>query len=725
MNSTALAPITFEYVPHFYSLILLRWYRSEQLACAFPIGGLGVGHLQLNADGTFGRGSYDNNYQTQAPVTTGNGLVLWCRTADGRTVCRQLCAPVREQPFPLTAVTQTRLAGHWPFVEVRYEDDTLPVRASLQAWTPVIPGDADDSNIPVALFELTLTNLIGQPVEVGAAMSWNNGAESNLPSPTEKITRHERWEKDGLCGLDVRGEGYSFILATFSQSDADTSTLDRWVLPSWTSDTSLEPWDQTWARFAVAGRFETSRSVPLGGAGLAVCQTLRMLAEETVTVRFLLAWHFPTLKDPKNNDLGVHYARRYADAEAVACDVARRYNTLLARTVGWQAPLYQDDRLPDWLKEHLPNALYTYSRDSLWIADSRFSHMESMYGCPINETIVCRFYGAIATLLFWPDLEKNTLRQYVAHQGPDGAIPFIFGGKCGFDEPNWEVQKSLDSSEFVALVYRYVQYTGDDGFAAEVYPAVQKAIDYAATLDTDGDGLVNEVSGQYFDCWQFYGHSSYVSSVWLLALRAACALAERLRHADDVARYATMLERGQRRFEELSWTGTHYRIYRDDTTGRQNDACLVSQTIGEWFAATCGLKGVLPDDHVTAALERVIARNAPLSPLGIVNSSAANGSGPDMTGFNGFSCTITIGDTYAFADHLIRRGQREQGLLLAERMVRAVTEVARSPWGQTWNCSARDGRMLLMTDYYSNLVVWTLFQSLTGQRQVSDSNQAD
>lgn len=71
----------------------------------------------------------------------------------------------------MAAVTQTRLAGHWPFAEVRYEEDALPVRVSLQAWTPVIPGDANDSNIPVALFELTLTNPAGQPIDVGTAMT--------------------------------------------------------------------------------------------------------------------------------------------------------------------------------------------------------------------------------------------------------------------------------------------------------------------------------------------------------------------------------------------------------------------------------------------------------------------------------------------------------------------------------------------------------------------------
>lgn len=60
MDSSTPVPLALEPVPHFESSIPLRWYRPEQLACVFPIGGLGVGHLQLNADGTFSRGSYDN-----------------------------------------------------------------------------------------------------------------------------------------------------------------------------------------------------------------------------------------------------------------------------------------------------------------------------------------------------------------------------------------------------------------------------------------------------------------------------------------------------------------------------------------------------------------------------------------------------------------------------------------------------------------------------------------
>ena len=57
--------------------------------------------------------------------------------------------------------------------------------------------------------------------------------------------------------------------------------------------------------------------------------------------------------------------------------------------------------------------------------------------------------------------------------------------------------------------------------------------------------------------------------------------------------------------QQLLWTGSHYRVYRDEETGRESDAVLVSQLVGEWFAAICGLAGVFPATCVEQAQQQI------------------------------------------------------------------------------------------------------------------------
>ena len=56
------------------------------------------------------------------------------------------------------------MRGEYPFVWIDFEDAGLPVRVSLEAFTPFIPLNADDSGIPVAILRYTLENTTEDPV---------------------------------------------------------------------------------------------------------------------------------------------------------------------------------------------------------------------------------------------------------------------------------------------------------------------------------------------------------------------------------------------------------------------------------------------------------------------------------------------------------------------------------------------------------------------------------
>lgn len=52
----------------------------------------------------------------------------------------------------------TRFIGAYPFAQVDFEDESLPLEASLEAFNPLIPLNVDDSALPVVLLRYRLAS---------------------------------------------------------------------------------------------------------------------------------------------------------------------------------------------------------------------------------------------------------------------------------------------------------------------------------------------------------------------------------------------------------------------------------------------------------------------------------------------------------------------------------------------------------------------------------------
>ena len=230
-----------------------------------------------------------------------------------------------------------------------------------------------------------------------------------------------------------------------------------------------------------------------------------------------------------------------------------------------------------------------------------------MHACPIIETIVCRFYGSIPISMIFPDIEFNVTYQFAKHQRADGAIPFAFGTPEFFDRPFYEIQKSIDSSEFVLMACRDYLWTGEKEFLDKIYPHVKKVVAcmFAKTLDTDNDSVVNEVSMQYYDGWIFYGTSAYVGTIWLACLKAAEKLAKIKGDKAFAADCEKWFNAGLKSFEKKLWNGEYYNLYNEPETGKASDTCLGNQLVGQWYAYLIGLGEFLPKEHILSVIKAV------------------------------------------------------------------------------------------------------------------------
>ncbi|NLD72551.1 MAG: hypothetical protein GX649_07525, partial [Chloroflexi bacterium] len=169
-------------------------YEGEGLReIAFPLGGIGTGCVSLSGRGSLVDWEIFNrpNKGSRMPHTF---CTLWAQVGQGRPVARVLQAPAeppfsgagggqytglgfgvgREDGSGLPPMRAARFRGEFPFAEVELSDPALPLGVTLEAYSPFIPLNADDSGLPIAVLRYHLRNDGDEPVRVSlAANLWN------------------------------------------------------------------------------------------------------------------------------------------------------------------------------------------------------------------------------------------------------------------------------------------------------------------------------------------------------------------------------------------------------------------------------------------------------------------------------------------------------------------------------------------------------------------------
>jgi len=153
-------------------------YRGKDLdTIGMPVGGIGAGQLYLLGDGRLGcwqifnhhhftgtgRGLYDKYRTPDAPVDQGFAVVV---DQDGKKSAKKL----NKKDF-----SKVEFVGEYPIGTVRYEEDGFPVKVEMEAFSPFIPLNAQDSALPATLFHITVENHSDKKLKT-SLMSWLENA---------------------------------------------------------------------------------------------------------------------------------------------------------------------------------------------------------------------------------------------------------------------------------------------------------------------------------------------------------------------------------------------------------------------------------------------------------------------------------------------------------------------------------------------------------------------
>jgi non-lysosomal glucosylceramidase len=424
----------------------------------------------------------------------------------------------------------------------------------------------------------------------------------------------------------------------------------------------------------------------------------------------VIAWDLPIVQFGTGRKWYRHYTDFYGTTGTNALQIARDGLKNAAKWSdaidAWQAPYVNDESKPLWYRGALFNELYTVAdTGSFWgrpvgsdpKTPNTFTFMEC-FDYPYYGTLDVRFYGSMPLAKFWPELDKQELRQFADTVPQDltdkylwnwktqhtqalqfrvrkakGAVPHDLGvpEEDPFVQPNqFSWQNTSDwkdlNSKFVLMVYRDYVFTGkkDQAFLRYTWPAVQEALEHLRQYDRDGDG-VPENEGypdQTYDEWVVKGESAYCGGLWLGALRAAEEIARALGDTAAVSKYHDLFTKSQASFVKKLWNGEYFRY---DTASEYRDNIQADQLAGQWYANMTGLGDLVPHDMQRKALKRIFDFNVMKFANG--EMGAVNGMGADGTIIrtNEQVKEVWTGTTFGLAALMLSEGMKDEGFRTA------------------------------------------------------------
>ena len=691
---------------------------------AFPIGGMGAGMFCLEGTGAISHVSVRNVFQFFNEPCTFAAITI----KDNMNVARVLEGPVPGWKIFGSARTGNGAAGSsyglprfkeasflpkFPFGTVSLEDPKIPLDVTLTGWSPFIPGDADNSSLPVGGLEYSFKNRTDSAVE--AVFSFNT--KNFMASARED---HGVWPiKNGFVlfqkGTEERPEEEG-ALAVFV--DDNSAVVDHcWFKGGWWDALTL-----VWKNIQEARLLENPPvKGPAPGASLFVPLTLE--PDQEKTVRVLLAWYVPLTdfrfgRDPEETPLSEEaaccsspyyvpwYAGKFKDINDMADYWRFQYDVLREKSQLFTDTFY-DTTLPDEVVEAVAaNLTILKSPTVLRQTDGRlwcFEGCSDDRGCCHGScTHVWNYAQAIPHL--FPDLERS-LRLTEFNESQDDRGHQTFRSALPIRPVAHDYHAASDGQlGGIMKVYRDWRISGDTEWLRSLWPKVKMSLEYCInTWDPRGKGVLEEPHHNTYDI-EYWGPDGHCSSFYLGALKAAVEIGLAL--GEDVSRYNELLAKGIEYFEKELFNGEYFfqKIqteglnavfdpldYSNNGSGytdiikllneegpkyQYGTGCLSDGVLGFWIAQVCGLGEIIDPEKVRSHLEAVHEYN-----LKHDLSEHANPQRPAFAaGTDGglllctwpkggklsipfvYSDEVWTGIEYQVASHLMLEGKVEMGL---------------------------------------------------------------
>ena len=723
-----------------------RVFTGRQLAMiAFPLGGVGAGSLSLGGRGQLRDWEIFNRPNKGFAPSYGFPSI-WAQAGKAKRVARVLESHILP-PYEgaeglgsanapgLSRLASAKFTGEYPLAHIDFEDPELPVRVSLDAFSPFIPHDAEESGLPVAILRYRVTNPGASAAKVAIAFSIDNPVkvthDQGGAASLHKDSRENEYRSEtGLAALimsnpalpaddPMRGE---FAICAAHAGDARVTYWRGWPQSRWWNAPML-----FWDAFSKDGELGAEPD-PRGVVGsLSVKRTIP--AGKSVEYTFLIAWRFPNRTPdwcgwsaPEGEGktiIGNHYAARFASAWDAARHVADNLPQLERRTRMF-AGAFRESTLPAVVKEAASANLSTLaSTTSFRTADGEFHGFEGVNDkqgcCSGNCTHVWNYETSTAHL--FPSLARSLRKASFGYSMDDaGAIHFrqlLPDGKArsGYAAADGQMGQ---------VMHAYLDWilSGDTAWLAGIWPRVKKALEFAwvkGGWDGDRDGVLEGVQHNTYDV-EFYGPNPMCGIYYLGALRAGEEMARATGDHASAAEYRRLFENGSRWIDANLFTGEFYvqkiRGFTKDQIapalrsdmGSENtekpeyqagEGCLVDQLVGQYMAEVAGLGPLVSPRNIRKTLEAVYRYNykRSLSKHDTVQRTfALNDEAAIVICDYGkaerphipfpYYAEVMTGFEYQAATHMMFAGMLSEGIECVSNIRARYDGIKRNPWDE-------------------------------------------
>ena len=182
-------------------------YRGTDLAkIGMPVGGICAGQLYLGGDGKLwhwdlfntrigtGAEHYAKPLEATSPLEQGFALRI---VTDGKA---------QDRPLDRKHWSDISFAGEYPIGYVEYKDPASPLDVTLEAFSPFIPLNTDDSSLPATVMQFTVKNHGSADVEAELA-GWLENAICLHSAKSQRGVRRNRLVRDNdLLFLECSAE---------------------------------------------------------------------------------------------------------------------------------------------------------------------------------------------------------------------------------------------------------------------------------------------------------------------------------------------------------------------------------------------------------------------------------------------------------------------------------------------------------------------------------------
>ncbi|HOK57118.1 MAG TPA: GH116 family glycosyl-hydrolase [bacterium] len=698
----------------------------------FLLGGIGAGNVSVE-----GKGSLTDweifNRPGKGKRMYGNFVSLRVKSKDGIKY-----RIVSGNPFPpfesaggyqnlnmegCPCFERVEFTNYFPFAIIDFSDKRLSLKITLEAFTPFIPLDYENSSLPIAVFTYRIKNLTEKELEIFLAFSIMNpvgtdGTE-NLNSPKNVCfggninIYKEIGEVKGLYLKSNKYEKESHRYGNISlfTDSKNISYKTQWEKIGWWTD-----YENFWREFK-NGKFEfveskESQNGETYWATLGVKENLK--GKEEKEINFYLSWYFPNRinywglnEEVKNKILKNWYSKRFSDSAEVVKYYIKNKKYLKDESIKFAESFFSQS-LPESFLATISSQFNTLRSNTFFITeDGRFYAFEGCSDnngcCPLNCTHVYNYDFTVSYL--FPNFMKSQREvDYLYNTDENGYMAFRTNIPLGIKL--WQFKPAADGQMGTVLkAYREWKITGDNEFLKRIYTKLKKSVEYAwENWDKNRDGLMEGEQHNTYDV-EFYRENPFTSFIYLASLKAMEEISEFMGDIDFKNECKRIYEEGRKKVIEELWNGKYFvqKCKINPLPPYQFlNGCLTSQLLGQFFADNLNLGSIVEEKYIKKTLSSILKYNfidfsehinfmriyGIGNEKGVIVCSFPEGR-PEIP--MPYCDEVWTGEEFVIASLLIRRGKLKQAKEIIEAINNRYDGEKRNPFNHI-ECGYHYGR---------------------------------